>query len=73
MWHDAKLKKVSYVPYTSVNLLFVKAAAQNVYITNLNEKEIVIHGGDGIIAARGKLINNIYLLAIPVCIQRPVA
>jgi hypothetical protein len=34
----------------------------------LNEKGVVIRGNDGTIAASGKLINDLYVLAIRVCI-----
>ena len=50
-WHDAILKNVWYVPDASANLFSVKAAAKNGYSTTLNEKEVVIHRGDGTIAA----------------------
>jgi hypothetical protein len=72
-WHDAKLKYVLCVPDASVHLFFVKAAAQNGYSLNLNEKESVIHRGDRTIAASGKLINVLYVLAIRLCISRHVA
>jgi len=63
MWHDAILKNVWYVPDAGV-------ATQNSYSTTLNEKEVVIHRGDGTVAASGKLINDLYVLAIQVCIPR---
>jgi hypothetical protein len=67
MWHDTTLKNVWYVPDGSERLFSVKAAARNGYSTTLNEKEVVIHRGDAV-AASGKLINNLYVLAIRVCI-----
>jgi hypothetical protein len=51
----------------------VIAAAQNCYSTNLNEKGVVIRSGDGTVAASGKLINDLYILAIRVCIPRHTA
>jgi len=68
MWHDATLKNVWYMPDASACLFFIKGAAQNGYSTTLNEKEVVIRRGDGTVAASGKLVNNIYVLAIRVCI-----
>jgi len=73
MWHDATLKNVWYMPDASAHLLSVKAAAQNGYSTTLNEKEVVIRRGDGTVAASGKLINDLYVLAIRVCIPRHAA
>jgi hypothetical protein len=71
-WHDAVLKIVSYVTDASAHLFSVKAAAQNGYRTTLNGKG-VIHSGDGNVAASGKLINDLYVLAIRVCIPRHAA
>jgi hypothetical protein len=73
MLHDAKLKDVLYVPDASVHLFSVKAVAQNSYSTTLNEKEIVICRGDVAIAALGKLVNDLYVLVIQVCILRHAA
>jgi len=70
VWHDAILKDVWYVPDASVQLFSVKAAAPNGYSTTLNEKETVICRGDGTIAASGKLVNDLYVLAIQVCIPQ---
>jgi hypothetical protein len=39
----------------------------------LNEKEVVIHRGDGTVAASGKLVNDLYVLEIQVCIPRHAA
>ena len=73
MWHDAMLKNVWYVPNAGAHLFSVKAATQNSYSTTLNEKEVVIRRGDGTVAALGKLVNNLYVLAIRVCIPRNAA
>jgi len=70
VWHDAILKDVWYVPDASTQLFSVKAAAPNGNSTTLNEKEIVIRRGDGTIAASGKLVNDLYVWAIRVCIPR---
>ena len=67
VWHDAILKEVWYVPDASAQLFSVKIAAP--YSTILNEKEIVIRRGDGIIASSGKLVNY-HVLGIWVCIPR---
>jgi hypothetical protein len=56
-----------YVTDASVHLFSVKEVAQNGYCTNLNEKVIVIRRVDRIITALGKLIIDLYLLAIRVC------
>ena len=66
MWHDATLKNIWYVPDASAHLFSVKASTQHSYSTTLNEKEVVIRRGDGTAAALGKLVNNIYILAIRV-------
>jgi hypothetical protein len=60
VWHDAILKEVWYVPDASAQLFSVKIAAPNGYSTILNEKEIVIRRGDGIIASAGKLLIIMY-------------
>jgi len=73
MLHDAILKNVSYVPDANAHLLSVKAATQNGYSITLNEKEVVIRGGDGTVAASGKLVNDLHVLAIRVCIPRHTA
>ena len=73
MWHDAILKEVWYVPDASTRLFSVKTVAQNGYSTTLNEKEVVIRRGDGTVAASGKLVNDLYVLAIRVCIPRLAA
>jgi len=57
VWHDAILKDVWYVPDASSHVFSAKAAALNGYSTTLNEKEIVIHRGDGNIAESGKFVN----------------
>jgi len=49
------------------------AAPQNGYSTTLNEKEVVIHRGDGTVAASGTFVNDLYVLAIRVCIPRHTA
>jgi len=56
-----------------LNLFSIKAADQNGYSTTLDEKENVIHRGDGNIAASDKLVNDLYVLAIRVCIPRHAA
>jgi hypothetical protein len=61
------------VPDASAHLFSVKAAAQNGYSTTLNEKGVVIRGGDGTIAASGKLVNELYVMAIRVCIPQHAA
>ena len=73
VWQDARLKDVLYGRDASVYLFSLKAVAQNGYSTTLNEKETVISRGDGSIAALVILINDLYLLAIRVCIPRHVA
>jgi hypothetical protein len=73
MSHNAILKNVWYVPNASAHLFSVKAAALNGYSTTLNEKGVVIRGGDGTVAASGKLINDLYVLAIRVCIPQHTA
>jgi hypothetical protein len=67
-WHDAVLKNVWYEPDASAHLFSVKAAAQNGYSTTLNEKGVVIRSGDGTVAASVKLVNDLYVLVIRVCI-----
>ena len=62
------MKNVWYVPVASAHLFSVKAATQNGYSTTLNEKEVVIHRGDGTVAASGKLVNDLYVVVIWVCI-----
>ena len=73
IWHDAMLKNIWYVPDASAHLFSIKAAAQNGYSTTLNEKEVVIHRGDGTVAASGTLINDLYALALRVCIPQHTA
>jgi len=57
----------------SAHLFSVKAATQNGYSTTLNEKEVVIHRGDGTVAASGKLVIDLCVLAIWVRIPRHAA
>jgi len=52
----------------SAHLFSVKKAAQNSYSTTLNGKEVVIRRVDGTAAASDKLVNDLYVLAIRVCI-----
>jgi hypothetical protein len=73
MLHDAILKNVWYVPDVNVHLFSFKAATQNGYSRTLNEKEVVICGGDGTVAASSKLVNDLYVLAIQVCIPQHTA
>ena len=73
MWHDATLKNVWYVPDASAHLFSVKATAQNGYSTTLNKTRVVIHRGDGTVAASGKLVNDLYVSAIRVYIPRHTA
>jgi len=72
-WHDAILKNIWYIPDASAHLFFLKAATQNSYSTTLNEKGVVICSGDGTVAASGKLINDLYVLVIWVCIPQHTA
>jgi hypothetical protein len=72
-WHDAILKNVWYVPDASTRLFSVQAAAQNGYSTTLNKKGVVIRGSDGTGVASGKLINDLYVLALRVCIPQHAA
>jgi len=73
VWHDAVLKEVWYVPDANADIFSAKAAAQNGYITTLEEKEIAIRRGDGTITASGRLFNDLYVLVIRVCIPRHAA
>jgi hypothetical protein len=73
MWHDATLKNVWYVPDASTHLFSIKAGAQSGCSTTLNEKVVVICRGDGTVAALGKLVYNLYVLAIRVYIPQHVA
>ena len=70
MWHDATLKNVWYVPDACAYLFSIKTSAQNGYSKTLNEKEVVIRRGDGTVVASGKLVNDIYVLVIRVCIPQ---
>jgi hypothetical protein len=72
-WHDAILKDVWYVPDASTRLFSVQAAAQNGYSTTLNKKGVVIRSTDGTGVASGKLINDLYVLALRVCIPQHAA
>jgi len=72
-WHDAILENVWYVPDASTRFFSVQAAAQNVYITTLSEKGVVIRSGDGTGVASGKLLNDLYVLALRVCIPQHAA
>ena len=71
IWHDPIMKNVCYVPDASAHLFSVKAAAQDGYSTTLNEK--VIRRGDGTVAASVTLINDLYALALWVCILQHTA
>ena len=66
LWHGAIRKDVWCVPDASAHLFSVKTASQNGYSTTFHEKEIVIRRGDVTIAASGKLVNDLYVLAIRV-------
>jgi len=68
MWHAATLKNVWYMADASTHLFSIKAATQNSYSTTLNEKEVVICRDDGTVAASAKLVNDLHVLAIRVCI-----
>jgi len=70
IWHDTTLKNIWYLPDARAHLFSGEAAAQNGYSTTLNEKEVVIRRGDGTIAVSGKLVNDLYVLVIWVCIPR---
>ena len=61
------------MPDASAHLFSVKAAAQNGYSTTLNEKGVVMRGGDGTVAAQGRLVNDLYVLAIRVRIPQQAA
>ena len=67
------MKEFWDVPDASAHRFSVKAAAHNGNRTTWNEKEIVILRGDEIIAASGKLVNGLYVLAIRACIPRHAA
>jgi len=73
MWHDTTLKNIWYMADASAHLFSIKAAAQNSYSTTLNEKEVVIRRDDGTVAALGKVVNDLYVLAIWVCIPQHAA
>jgi len=73
MWHDTTLKNIWHVPDVSARLFSIKAATKNGYSTTLNEKEVVIRRDDGTVAASGKLLNDLYVLAIQVCIPQEAA
>jgi hypothetical protein len=73
IWNDAILKNVWYVPDACLHLFSVKATAQNGYSTTLNEKQIVIRRNDETIAASGTLINDLYALALRMCIPQHTA
>jgi hypothetical protein len=53
--------------------IFCQIAAQNGYSTTFNEKVVVIRRGDGTVAASGMLINDLYALALRVCIPQHTA
>jgi hypothetical protein len=57
-----------YLPDANRHLFSVMVAAQNSYSKTLNEKEVVIRRGDRSVAASGKLVNDLYVLAIQVYI-----
>ena len=61
------------MPFASAHLFSIKAAAQNGYSTTLNEKGVVMRGGDGTVAAQGRLVNDLYVLAIRVRIPQQAA
>jgi hypothetical protein len=73
MWNDAILKNVWYAPDARAHQFSVKAAAQNGYSTTLNEKGVVIRRSDGTVAASGNLRNDMYALALRVCIPQHTA
>jgi hypothetical protein len=73
VWHDAILKDGWYVSDARAHLFVITAAAPNGYSTSLSEKEIVIRRGDGTTAASGKLINNLFVLVIRMCIPQHAA
>jgi D-ribose pyranose/furanose isomerase RbsD len=72
-WHDTILKDVWYVPDASAHPFSVKAAAKNGYCTIFSENKVVVHGTDGTVAASGKLMNDLYVLDVGVCIPRDAA
>jgi len=73
MWHDTTLKNIWYMADASTHLFSIKAASQNSYSTILNEKEVVICRDDGTVAASGTLVNDLYVLAIRMCIPQHAA
>jgi hypothetical protein len=73
VFHDTILKDILYVPDASAHLFPIKAAAQNSYSTTMNEKKIVNRRGDGTTAASGKLVNDLYVFVIQVCIPQHAA
>jgi hypothetical protein len=58
------------VPDARTHLFSVKAAAQNGYSTTLNKKGVVIRRSDGTVAASGNLRNDMYTLALRVCVPQ---
>jgi hypothetical protein len=60
------------VPDGSTHLFSVKPAAQNGYSSTLNEK-VVIRSGGGTVAALCTLVNDLYVLALLVCIPQHTA
>jgi hypothetical protein len=61
------------VPDASAHLFSGKAVAKNGYSTIFSENEVVIHGTDGTVAASGKLLNDLYVLDVWVCIPQDTA
>jgi hypothetical protein len=61
------------VPYGSAHLFSVKEAAIKGYSKTLSEKKVVIHGTDRTVAVSGKLVNDLYVLDVQVCIPQDAA
>jgi hypothetical protein len=61
------------VPDASARLSSVKADAKNSYSTTFSENKVVIHGTEGTVAASAKLVNDLYVLNVRVCISKDAA
>ena len=72
VWHDAKLKYVLCARCKCTSILRQGSSLKRLQ-QNLNEKKSVIRRGDRTIAASVKLIDELYVLAIRVCVSQYVA
>jgi hypothetical protein len=61
------------VPDASAHLFSFEAATKNGCSTTLSENKVVIHGTDRTVAASGKLVNDLYVLDVRVCIPQHAA